>query len=210
MVCFWLSRDCLSQRACIADSDIAFVQQAAELSLTSEGLTYPHPNHGAVLVTEDGQLAGKTYQRAQGAPSAEQQLLREAGPAARGATIYLNLETGDCHGDTKALEMMLNSGVKRVVMGHRHPLAHMRGVAVSILRASGIEVQLLEAHPEAFTAGSIAYKALHTCLQANEVRTLLAAHCPFALCAMPRTCHSILHIHNEVTERSQSPPTGQR
>lgn len=157
-------------RSCVAESDIAFVQQAAELSLTSEGLTFPHPNHGAVLVTAEGNVVGTAYQRAQGAPSAEQQLLRDAGAAARGATIYLNLETGDCHGDTKALEWILKSGIKRVVFGHRHPLAHMRGVAVSILQASGIEVQLLEAHPDAFTTGTSAHKAFLACLEANEVR----------------------------------------
>lgn len=171
----WYVSDVVNCTTCDAESDIAFVQQAAELSLTSEGLTYPHPNHGAIIVTKDGVVAGKAYQRAQGAPSAEQQLLRDAGPTARGATVYLNLETGDCHGDTKALELMLQSGVKRVVMGHRHPLSHMRGVAVSILQASGIEVQLVEAHPEAFTEGTTAYKALRSCLHANEVRISVSA-----------------------------------
>lgn len=165
--------------ACATESDIAFVRQAAELSLTSEGLTHPHPNHGAILVTEDGDVAGTAFQRAQGAPSAEQQLLRDAGPAARGATIYLNLETGDCHGDTKALELMVQSGVRRVVMGHRHPLSHMRGVAASILQASGIDVHLLEAHPEAFTAGSSAHQALYSCLHANEVCPNLVDVLPF-------------------------------
>lgn len=45
------------------------------MSLECEGLTHPHPNHGAVLVSAAGQVAGTAFHRAQGTPSVEEQVL---------------------------------------------------------------------------------------------------------------------------------------
>jgi diaminohydroxyphosphoribosylaminopyrimidine deaminase / 5-amino-6-(5-phosphoribosylamino)uracil reductase len=139
------------------------------VSLKCEGLTHPHPNHGAVLVSAAGQVVGTAFHRAQGTPSVEEQVLRDAGTAAQGGTLYLNLETGDCHGDTTGLEWIIRSGVGRVVMGSRHPLQHIRGTALSFLRSTGLNVQLLEAHPDAMQTGTDAHAALCACLDANEV-----------------------------------------
>ena len=69
--------------------------------------------------------------------------MREAGPAARSATAYLNLETGDCHGEAAGVKALVQAGVARVVVGLRHPLPHLRGVAVGDLRAAGLEVDVL-------------------------------------------------------------------
>lgn len=149
--------------------DIDYIQQAAAVSLECEGLTHPHPNHGAVLVSASGQVAGSAFHRAQGTPSVEEQVLRDAGPAAEGGTLYLNLETGDCHGDTTGLEWIVRSGVSRVVMGSRHPLQHIRGTALSFLRSTSVDVQLLEAHEDAMQQGTDAHGALRACLEANEV-----------------------------------------
>ena len=68
------------------------------------------------------------------------QAVLRAGDAARGSTVYLNLETGDCHGDSAALSALLQVGVSRVVIGMQHPLAHLRGCAIKALRSSGIQV----------------------------------------------------------------------
>ena len=53
----------------------------------------------------------------QGTVSAEAQAAGEARADASGATAYLNLESGDCHGDDSAVRSLLQSGVSRVVMG---------------------------------------------------------------------------------------------
>ena len=79
----------------------------------------------------------------QGTESAESQAVRQAGPAAHGATAYLNLEPGDCHGETAAVEALVRGGVARVVVGLRHPMAHFRGAAVDALRRAGVVVQVL-------------------------------------------------------------------
>jgi diaminohydroxyphosphoribosylaminopyrimidine deaminase/5-amino-6-(5-phosphoribosylamino)uracil reductase len=51
---------------------------------------------------------------------------QEAKAAAQGATAYINLESGDCHGDEHAVAALVAAGVQRVVVGLRHPLPHLR------------------------------------------------------------------------------------
>ena len=68
----------------------------------------------------------------QGSESVEVQAARSAGPAAQGSTAYLNLETGDCHGDDTSLRALIDSGVRRVVVGLQNPLRHSRGVAIKV------------------------------------------------------------------------------
>jgi pyrimidine deaminase RibD-like protein len=167
-ICMW------SAHCRLAEAEVRHLRAAANASQASAGETYPHPNHGGVLVGARGTPIASAGQRAQGAPSVEEQLLRGAASAARGGTLYLNLESGDCHGDTAALEWIVASGVSRVVVGTRHPLAHMRGAALGALKRRGVDVQLLEAHADAMSAGSEPHGALLACLHANEVRQLLA------------------------------------
>ena len=66
------------------------------------------------------------------------QAVRIAGAAAQGSTAYLNLETGDCHGDDTSLRALISSGVSRVVLGLRNPLAHSRSVAVQVSATTGV------------------------------------------------------------------------
>jgi diaminohydroxyphosphoribosylaminopyrimidine deaminase/5-amino-6-(5-phosphoribosylamino)uracil reductase len=75
------------------------------------------------------------------------QAVAQAGGAARGATAYLNLECGDCHGDAAAIRALAHSGVARVVLGLRHPLPHLRGRAVAALRAADVAVDILGEAP---------------------------------------------------------------
>ncbi|KAK9907626.1 hypothetical protein WJX75_007205 [Coccomyxa subellipsoidea] len=149
------------------DEDLSFLLQAAVLADSSAGLTQPHPNAGCVLVGTDGRVLAETFQRAQGTESAEVQALQQAGPSAQGATAYVNLETGDCHGDDTSVAALIQAGVSRVVLGIRHPLAHLRGKAVRALRSSGVTVDILEdagssVDPQRFE------ECLHACLQVNE------------------------------------------
>ena len=133
--------------------DCRHLIDAAALADASAGLTAPHPNAACVLVCpRTGRVVGAAFQRAQGTTAAEELAARAAGPAARGCTAYLNLESGsDCHGDDAAVRALAGAGVARCVVGLRHPLPHLRGRAVAALRAAGLRVDVLgEAplHPE--------------------------------------------------------------
>ena len=39
--------------------------------------------------------------------------MQQAGPGLRGGTAYVNLETGDCHGDDASVAALVQSGVAR-------------------------------------------------------------------------------------------------
>ncbi|XP_027353545.1 riboflavin biosynthesis protein PYRR, chloroplastic isoform X2 [Abrus precatorius] len=123
--------------------DAAHVRRAVLLADKSAGFTSPHPNFGCVIVTPGGDVAGEGYLYAQGTTPAEVQAVEAAGERCRGATAYLNMEPGDCHGDHSAVSALLQGGIKRVVIGMRHPLQHLRGNAVRALRTQGLHVDLL-------------------------------------------------------------------
>ena len=76
----------------------------------------------------------------QGAMSSEVQAVSAVREAARGGVAYLNLESGDCHGDGAAVNALVGARVSRVVVGLENPLPHARGVAVRALRNAGIQV----------------------------------------------------------------------
>ncbi|KAF8061418.1 hypothetical protein HT031_004509 [Scenedesmus sp. PABB004] len=155
--------------AALSGDDLERLVEAAELSQSLTGVTAPHPNAACVLVSPDGRRVGAGVQRAQGSTPAEVLAAREAREAARGATAYVNLETGDCHGDEAAVGALLGAGVARVVVGLRHPLAHLRNKAVRAYAAAGLAVDVLgEAPLGGGAAPGAADAALARCLAANE------------------------------------------
>ena len=80
--------------------DQAFMAQALDLALRGRGLTSPNPVVGA-LVVEAGAVVGQAYHHRAGEAHAEVLALAEAGPRARGATLYVTLEPCNHHGRTK-------------------------------------------------------------------------------------------------------------
>lgn len=90
------------------------------------GVTAPHPNAACFLISPDGRAVGSGCQRAQGTTPSEVLAVQQARESAQGSTAYLNLETGDCHGDESAVAALVAAGVSRVVVGLRHPLRHLR------------------------------------------------------------------------------------
>ena len=151
----------------LAGTDLQHLLRAAAVSQQPIGQTQPHPYAGCVLVSAAGVPLAEASQWAQGTAPPERQVVLAAGSAARGATAYLNLETGDCHGDQAAVDALVEAGVARVVVGLRHPLPHLRGGAIAALRAAGVAVAVLgEAACAAPTEQQDA--ALDACLLANE------------------------------------------
>lgn len=107
------------------------------------GRTAPNPAVGACVVTEDDIVVGDGSHERAGEAHAEVLALREAGPRARGATLYCTLEpcvhtgrTGPC------TDRIIESGIARVVaaMEDPYPLVHGRGFAR--LREHGITVEV--------------------------------------------------------------------
>ncbi len=104
----------------------------------------PNPMVGAV-VARGGDAISECWHARAGGDHAEIGALRAAGEAARGATMYTTLEPCNHHGRTPpCTEAILRSGIARVVIGHLDPNPRMQGRSVEILRASGVEVEVLD------------------------------------------------------------------
>ena len=67
------------------------MQEALALAEQGRGQTSPNPTVGAVLVN-NGTVVGRGFHTWAGVDHAEVIALREAGEAARGATLYVTLE----------------------------------------------------------------------------------------------------------------------
>ena len=66
--------------------------EAIALGDAARGRTAPNPNVGCVIVSPDGEIVGRGATQPGGRPHAEAVALAEAGPKARGATLYTTLE----------------------------------------------------------------------------------------------------------------------
>lgn len=139
----------------IADS--AWMAQAIQLARRGWNGTTPNPRVGCMVVRE-GSVVGAGWHCRAGEPHAEVHALRQAGEAARGATVYVTLEPCSHDGRTPpCAEALVTAGVARVVYGMEDPFAAVAGQGLARLRAVGIQVDgpLLEAQVQALNRGYI-------------------------------------------------------
>jgi diaminohydroxyphosphoribosylaminopyrimidine deaminase/5-amino-6-(5-phosphoribosylamino)uracil reductase len=120
--------------------DGRWMRRALDLAGRGRGLTSPNPMVGAVVVS-GGRVVGEGFHQRAGGPHAEVEALREAGPAARGATLYVTLEPCNHHGRTPpCVEAIRAAGVARVVAAVGDPNPRVAGGGAEALRAAGIAV----------------------------------------------------------------------
>ena len=124
-------------------SDAAYMERALLLAGRARGRTAPNPMVGAVVVTPDGVVAGAGFHEQAGEPHAEVHALREAGEAARGATLYCTLEPCNHVGRTPpCVDRVLESGVARVVAAVEDPNPRVAGRGFDRLRQAGVAVEV--------------------------------------------------------------------
>lgn len=125
-------------------SSETYLRRALRLAARGRYSTAPNPRVGAVVV-RDGRVVGEGWHRRAGEPHAERLALEAAGEAARGATLYLNLEPCSHHGRTPpCAEAVVEAGVARVVACHGDPNEEVSGRGFARLRQAGIEVEVGE------------------------------------------------------------------
>ena len=131
-----------SPSAASAEADASFMAVALALGRRGLGNTWPNPAVGAVVVC-DGVIVGRGWTQPGGRPHAETEALRRAGAAARGATLYATLEPCSHYGKTPpCTEAIVAAGITRVVSAIEDPNTKVAGRGHSLLRASGIAVEV--------------------------------------------------------------------
>jgi diaminohydroxyphosphoribosylaminopyrimidine deaminase/5-amino-6-(5-phosphoribosylamino)uracil reductase len=137
----------LARRRGRAVTAFPYLTRACELAQRGLGSTSPNPPVGAVIV-RDGRTLGEGYHHVHGAPHAEVEALADAragGHDVRGATLFVSLEPCNHHGRTPpCTEAIISAGIARVLIGTADPNPKTNGAGVARLRASGIEVELLD------------------------------------------------------------------
>ena len=121
-------------------TDLEWMTRALTLAARGRGLTSPNPMVGAIVVRDGAVLAERFHERA-GAAHAEAAALAEAGPRARGATLYVTLEPCNHVGRTPpCVDAIIRAGIRRVVSATRDPNPRVKGGGAAALVAAGIEV----------------------------------------------------------------------
>ncbi len=138
-----------------AAEDLTHMQAALALARRRQGVTWPNPPVGCVLVRE-GRVVGCGATAPGGRPHAETVALAMAGGRARGATAYVTLEPCCHHARTPpCTDALMVAGVARVVAALCDPDPRVNGKGLARLGAAGVSVEegLLAAEAEAVAAG---------------------------------------------------------
>ncbi|MEQ9003343.1 MAG: bifunctional diaminohydroxyphosphoribosylaminopyrimidine deaminase/5-amino-6-(5-phosphoribosylamino)uracil reductase RibD [Pseudomonadales bacterium] len=123
--------------------DRLFLEAAVTLAEQGTFSCTPNPRVGCIIV-RDGVVVGRGAHLRAGEPHAEVHALREAGPAAEGATAYVSLEPCAHHGRTPpCADALIAARVGRVVAAMGDPDPRVSGAGFARLRAAGIPAELL-------------------------------------------------------------------
>ena len=124
-------------------TDEQHMRRALELARAGIGLVSPNPAVGAVVVDASGREVGAGTHTYDGVKHAEVLALEQAGHAARGGTLYLNLEPCSHQGRTgPCADAVIAAGIRRVICSMEDPNPQVAGQGFAKLRASGIKVEV--------------------------------------------------------------------
>ena len=122
------------------EQDRQYMKMALELAQKGMGFTAPNPMVGAVIV-KNGRIIGQGYHRKYGELHAEREALAVCTEEPKGASIYVTLEPC-CHYGKQppCVNAILETGIKRVIIGSSDPNPLVAGKGIRILKDHGIEV----------------------------------------------------------------------
>ncbi len=117
------------------------MRRAIQLASLAEGDTSPNPLVGAIVLDNSGNIVGEGYHSKAGCSHAEVEALEQAGKRSRNGTLVVTLEPCCHQGRTPpCTELIIKSGITRVVVGMKDPDKRVSGKGISLLMDSGIEV----------------------------------------------------------------------
>ncbi|MDR3652021.1 MAG: bifunctional diaminohydroxyphosphoribosylaminopyrimidine deaminase/5-amino-6-(5-phosphoribosylamino)uracil reductase RibD [Paludibacter sp.] len=119
-----------------------YMSRCLQLARFGDGYVAPNPMVGAVLVCDD-KIIGEGYHRHYGEAHAEPNAIHSVKDKEllKQATLYVSLEPCSHYGKTPpCANLIVSSGIPRVVIGTLDPNPKVSGRGVDILRKAGIEV----------------------------------------------------------------------
>lgn len=125
------------------DQDERFMAAALSFGRRNLGQTFPNPSVGALVVSAGAapRIISRGVTAKGGRPHAEAEALAKAGPAARGATIYVTLEPCVPHGrGDPCTDIIKRSGISRAVIALQDPNPATSGRGIARLREAGVTV----------------------------------------------------------------------
>ena len=121
-----------------------FMYRCLQLARIGNGYVAPNPMVGAVIVHND-RIIGEGYHRRYGESHAEPNAIRSVKEVEllRESTLYVNLEPCSHYGKTPpCANLIINSGIPRVVIGTTDPNPKVSGKGIAMLREAGVEVEV--------------------------------------------------------------------
>ncbi len=121
--------------------DQDYMKRALLLAEKGIGAVDPNPLVGAVIV-KDGRIIGEGWHKRYGGPHAERNAIEACTATAQGAVLYVTLEPCCHYGKTPpCTEAIIESGIRRVVVGAADPNPLVAGKGIRMLREHGILVE---------------------------------------------------------------------
>lgn len=123
-------------------SDLPYMLRALDLAQRGGRAVMPNPMVGAVVV-HNNTVIGEGYHQQFGGPHAEVHAIRavHSKDLLHNSTLYVTLEPCSHFGKTPpCADLIIDSGIPRVVVGCRDPFPEVAGRGIAKLRSAGIEV----------------------------------------------------------------------
>jgi diaminohydroxyphosphoribosylaminopyrimidine deaminase / 5-amino-6-(5-phosphoribosylamino)uracil reductase len=120
------------------------MKRCLQLAEYAASYVAPNPMVGAVLVY-DGKIIGEGYHQLYGKPHAEPNAIKSVADKSllKQSTLYVNLEPCAHHGKTPpCANLIVASGIPKVVIGTLDPNPKVAGRGVDILRNASVEVKV--------------------------------------------------------------------
>ena len=124
------------------EDEIKFMRRCLELAVKAEGLTYPNPMVGSVIV-HDGKIIGEGYHLKAGLPHAEVNAINSISlkEILKESTLYVNLEPCSHTGKTPpCADLIISHKIPKVVIGAIDTSHKVSGKGIARLKNAGCEV----------------------------------------------------------------------
>ena len=121
---------------------IKYMRRCLDLAAKAEGLTYPNPMVGSVVV-HDGKVIGEGFHLRSGGPHAEVNAINSVADRSllKRSTLYVNLEPCSHFGKTPpCADLIISSGIPKVIIGTTDTNGKVSGKGIEKLKQSGCEI----------------------------------------------------------------------